>query len=105
LYIADAGNHLIRRISLTGYSIDKSLPTGLAFDPTTGIISGTPAVVSPATIYTITAYNIGGSSTTTISIEVDGITIAFAPIPAKARCDADFDPGATANGPITYTKQ
>ncbi|HEY8783663.1 MAG TPA: gliding motility-associated C-terminal domain-containing protein [Mucilaginibacter sp.] len=103
LYIADAGNHLIRRISLTGYSIDKSLPTGLAFDPTTGIISGTPAVVSPATIYTITAYNIGGSSTTTISIEVDGITIAFAPIPAKARCDADFDPGATANGPITYT--
>jgi len=103
LYVADSGNNLIRKIAITGYSIDKSLPTGMSFDATTGIISGTPAVLSPATTYTITAYNTGGSSTTTVNIQVDGETVAFGPIPVKTVCDADFDPGATGSGAITYT--
>jgi len=103
LYVADSGNNLIRKVAITGYSIDKSLPTGMSFDPTTGIISGTPAVLSPAITYTITAYNTGGSSSNEISIEVDGETVNFAPIPVKTICDADFDPGATGSGNITYT--
>ncbi len=103
LYVADWGNNLIRKIAITGYSIDKSLPTGMSFDPTTGIISGTPAVLSPPTTYTITAYNTGGSSATTVNIEVVEQTVTFPPLPAKTVCDADFDPGATSAATITYT--
>lgn len=103
LYVADWGNNLIRKMAITGYSIDKSLPTGMVFDPTTGLISGTPAVVSPLTTYTITAYNTGGSSAATVDIEVDQQTVTFPPIPIKTVCDADFDPGATSAGTITYT--
>ncbi len=103
LYVADWGNNLIRKVTITGYSIDKSLPTGMTFDPTTGIISGTPAVVSPPITYTITAYNTGGSSATTVNIEVDEQTVTFPPIPVKTVCDADFDPGATSTGTVTYS--
>jgi gliding motility-associated-like protein len=60
-------------------------------------------VVSPLTAYTITAYNNGGSSATTVEIEVDEQTVTFPPIPAKTVCDADFDPGATSAGVVTYT--
>jgi gliding motility-associated-like protein len=101
LYVADVSNNMIRKIVLTGYNIDKSLPAGLTFDQTTGIISGTPTAGSPVTIYTVTAYNIGGSSTTTLSIEVTDLT--FAAIPTKNTCGIDFDPGATSSLPITYT--
>ncbi|MEO7309316.1 MAG: putative Ig domain-containing protein [Chitinophagaceae bacterium] len=37
-----------------GYSIAPALPAGLLLDPVTGIISGTPTVVSPLKTYTIT---------------------------------------------------
>jgi gliding motility-associated-like protein len=74
LYVGDIGTSDIRKISITGYTIDKDLPAGLLFDPTTGTISGTPTVTSPLTDYTVTAYNSSGSSSTTIRIEVDGIT-------------------------------
>jgi gliding motility-associated-like protein len=54
----------------TSYTIDKTLPAGLIFDPTTGIISGKPTATSPVISYTITASNVGGSSTKVINIEV-----------------------------------
>ncbi len=105
LYVADSKNNEIRKIAISGYSIDKSLPTGLYFDPQTGVITGTPAVTLPATVYTITAYNAAGSSSYQITIEVDAATINFPPIPVKTVCDAgsDFDPGATSGTPLTYT--
>ena len=103
LYIADYDNNLIREVNVTGYSIDKSLPNGLVFDPLTGVISGTPAIASPAETYTITAYNSSGSSSATVVIQIDEQSIVFAPIPPKTVCDADFDPGATGAGPVTYT--
>jgi hypothetical protein len=102
-YISETLNHKIRKIVLTGYAIDKVLPTGLVFDPTTGIISGTPTVLWPATIYTVTAYNTSGSSSTPVSIEVDAAGVTFNPLPAKTICDVDFDPGATSPFPITYS--
>jgi hypothetical protein len=52
----------------TGYSISATLPAGLSFSTSTGIISGTPTTKSAATIYTVTASNALGSSTTTVSI-------------------------------------
>lgn len=70
IYVADAGNNLIRKIEFLGYSIDKPLPAGLFFDNTTGVISGTPTVLSPATNYTITATNEIGSSSAIINITV-----------------------------------
>ncbi len=75
-YLADNGNHLIRKITL-GYTISPSLPKGLSFDFTTGIISGTPTELSPATNYTITGINEAGSSVTTVSIAV------VAPLPVN----------------------
>ncbi len=104
LYVADAGNNLVRRVGITGYSIDKSLPTGLTFDPVTGIISGTPGVTTPPEVYTITAYNNGGSSSYPVTIQiVDDQTIVFPPLSPKTVCNADFDPGATSAAPITYS--
>jgi gliding motility-associated-like protein len=71
LLIADQDNNLIRKLNLTGYTIDKSLPAGLVFDATTGKINGTPTAASPSTIYTITGYNASGSSTATVNITVN----------------------------------
>ncbi|MCB1144914.1 MAG: putative Ig domain-containing protein [Leptospiraceae bacterium] len=54
----------------TSYSVSPTLPTGLAINTTSGVLSGTPTVNSSATTYTVTASNTGGSTTTTISITV-----------------------------------
>ena len=94
-----------------GYTIDQPLPPGLILDPLTGIISGTPAAISPPTDYVITARNLGGTSQFTVNITVvapilPDEVITFDAIPVKTYGDADFDPGATSNDngvPIDYT--
>lgn len=102
LYVADVMNATIRKISTTGYSIDKPLPAGLIFDPTTGKITGTPTAISPATDYTITAYNTNGSSATTINIQVTG-DLSFPPIQPKVYGTSDLDLAISTAGPVTYT--
>jgi len=103
LYVADLGNNLIRKVTITGYSIDKSLPTGLTFDSTTGIISGSPSFPSPPETYTITAYNTGGSSSASVTISITNPSVSFNSIPTIPVCTADFNPGATGAGPVSYS--
>lgn len=53
------------------YSISPTtLPTGLTFDNTTGQIHGTPEEIYSLANFTVTASNTGGTTTTTVSIEV-----------------------------------
>ncbi|WP_214073019.1 cadherin-like beta sandwich domain-containing protein [Mucilaginibacter sp. dw_454] len=54
---------------VNGYYISPTLPAGLTFDNTSGTISGTPTASSPATTYTITAYNGNGNASTTINFK------------------------------------
>jgi len=58
LYTLDFGQLIIGGGGVTGnghWSISPALPAGLAFDTTNGTISGTPTVLTPATVYTVTA--------------------------------------------------
>ncbi len=51
----------------TSYAIaGGALPTGLSFSTVTGVISGTPTVVTAATIYTITATDGAGQTGTAL---------------------------------------
>ena len=66
----------VRKMSIVGYSINAAPPAGLVFDPLAGSISGTPTAATAATNYTITGYNLSGSSSTVISIAV-GVAVAW----------------------------
>ncbi|WP_374948415.1 gliding motility-associated C-terminal domain-containing protein [Mucilaginibacter sp.] len=110
LYVADAGNNAIRRVSTTGYQIFPELPPGLIFDGTTGIISGTPTAPSPAKDYTIIGYNTQGKGVYVVNIQVNVFTpqtqtITFGPLPPKKETDLDFPLVANSsnpNLPITF---
>ena len=54
----------------TSFSISPALPTGLNFNTSTGVISGTATTASVATAYTVTASNTAGSKTGTVNITV-----------------------------------
>jgi hypothetical protein len=55
------------------FSVSPSLPVGLYLDPSTGLIYGTPLVVSAAADYTVTASDGTESVSDVINIEVTGI--------------------------------
>ena len=61
--------------SATSYSISPNLnaATGLSFNSSTGVISGTPTIGSLATSYTVTASNIFGSATVPVTIGGDSV--------------------------------
>ena len=57
--------------NIYGYSISPDITDGLNFNTSTGEISGTPTLVLTRTMYTITAKNYGGTSTTYVNITVN----------------------------------
>jgi len=50
------------------WSVAPPLPSGLALNTTTGVISGTPSQISALTYYLLTAFNAGGSSSIYVQI-------------------------------------
>jgi hypothetical protein len=54
----------------TSYSISPSVPAGLSFSTTTGLLSGSPSATQTAKVYTITAINVAGRSSATFTLEV-----------------------------------
>ena len=67
-------NRVQKRVPTGGWFIDGDLPLGLSFNSATGAISGTPTTPTPATVYTVTAYNASGSGNTTYTITVKPAT-------------------------------
>jgi hypothetical protein len=56
--------------AVTSYSITPALPSGLNFNTTSGVIAGTPTVLSAASNYTVTATNGAGSAQATVNVTV-----------------------------------
>ncbi|MEZ6026502.1 MAG: CHRD domain-containing protein [Planctomycetota bacterium] len=56
--------------TVTTWAISPALPAGLSFSTSTGVITGTPTVVTNQTGYTITASNAAGSTQATLTLTV-----------------------------------
>ena len=59
--------------AITGFSIEPLNPAGTSFDPSTGLLSGTPTTLQPATKYTITGRNAGGATATSFTLSVSAV--------------------------------
>lgn len=76
--------------SLTGtgpftWSVSPALPAGLSLDPSSGLLTGTPAVASASTSYVVTVTNSYGSTTANLGLTVleppSGLTYTAYPAP------------------------
>jgi Bacterial Ig-like domain (group 3)/MBG domain/Putative Ig domain/NHL repeat len=71
------------------YSILPGLPAGLAFNPNTGAITGTPIAVSTAMTYTVTVMDANGATATamfsmTVAQQPSQTVVTASPAPAMA---------------------
>lgn len=94
--------------TVTTYSVSPALPTGLAFDTTTGAISGTPTALQPATTYAITATNAGGFTTATFVVTVIDVAPSIGyPLASytftSERAISPLVPASTAGGVVTWS--
>jgi hypothetical protein len=94
IFVASYFSNAVYKYTPTGgYFINAKLPAGLSFNSSTGQISGTPTATSPTTTYTVTAWNILGSTSATVSIGVGPAVTTPAAI-----CGAGTAPTMTASG-------
>ncbi|MGO9765067.1 MAG: beta-propeller fold lactonase family protein [Myxococcaceae bacterium] len=92
--------------TVTGYSVSPSLPAGLLFSTSTGIISGTPTVVAATASYTVTATNSGGSTTVNVSITVNDAAptnLTYSSNPATYTKGTPIPPNMPSSGGGTVT--
>jgi DNA-binding beta-propeller fold protein YncE len=70
IYVTNNTGNLVYKYAPTGGYFASALPTGLALVSSTGALStsSTPTAVSPATNYTITAWDAAGSDNTLLNI-------------------------------------
>ena len=66
-----ANNPTVSGGAVSSYSVSPALPAGLSLNTTTGVISGTPTVVTAPTSYMVTATNSAGSARAFLSITVE----------------------------------
>jgi uncharacterized repeat protein (TIGR01451 family) len=94
---------------VSSYSVSPALPAGLAMDPVSGIISGTPAVPVFEANYTVTASNSGGSTIATLNITVNDIApfnLTFSNNPATYTLDlaiSDNSPSSAGSPVLSYS--
>ena len=75
-YVLDRGIGRVTLPAATGadgsveYSISPELPTGVTFDPSTRVLSGTPSELSAPRTYTYTATAVGESASLTFALSV-----------------------------------
>jgi gliding motility-associated-like protein len=114
-FLGTTGTSPIEQVKPNGsYYINRALPAGLTFNPQTGIISGMPTILSPATNYTVTAYNFGsGNISQIINIQVRGVapaTISYSspqtyvltsPIPPLAPVSSGVAAPGYSSSPVT----
>jgi hypothetical protein len=64
---------------ITSYAVSPALPAGLSINASSGVISGTPTVVTAKATYTVTAENAGGRASASLSLVVDDVvpTISY----------------------------
>ena len=63
--------------TITSYAVSPPLPAGLALDPVTGVVSGTPTAETALAVYTVTGTNANGSTPVGLSI-----TVSASPTPS-----------------------
>ena len=104
--------------TIVSFAISPATPAGVAFDTSTGLLSGTPTSIQSATTYTITATNAGGNSTATFSLTVTRLAtklslsrasvgntagVAFTTQPQITIQDADNNTVTTSSQTVTAT--
>jgi len=82
--------------TVTSFSISPAAPSGLSFNVTTGLLSGTPTAVASATTFTITARNVGGASTATFTLTVRAVSRASENSDDRAAAEAASERAAAA---------
>jgi hypothetical protein len=73
--------------AVVSYAISPALPSGLAMNPSTGAIAGTPTMLQASAVYGVTATNAWGSAMTALIIAVrDSPPSSFAYSPGSMTC-------------------
>lgn len=75
-YITENTSNRIKKVNIQpAYSISPALPNGLTFDHSTGRIAGKLSAVTTSQSYTVTARNVSGTTTATLTFSVGGSSI------------------------------
>jgi hypothetical protein len=75
--------------TIASYAISPAAPAGLTFNTTTGLLTGTPTSVAPATAYTITATNATSSTAQTFTLTVTAVPVVATNSAAEAAAQAE----------------
>jgi hypothetical protein len=76
--IARSGPATVRRTGPASFSVTPALPAGLSLDPSDGTITGTPKSAQPLTTYTVAMTDLTGTTTATLSIEINAVGVTAA---------------------------